>query len=236
MRSLLLTMGAAALLFTAGQTAQAQEPADDTAKIEAVKALHDATEALTKDLSEADKLHFYAIYNNYNLIKTVETVRGDVEMAVQSCGKENPDLKEKIATRFETWKAAVNPVLAEAQGHTENMVSVQEYAAAESIENIFTKIDAARTTAESQITKVPVTSPEACNFLHDKMDETQSHMVDLLRATLMSYPQTQGLEKAPETEEAKPAPETEEAPEAEPTPAPSETSPAEETEKPAEDL
>ncbi len=226
MRSLLLTMGAAALLLTAGQTAQAQEEKSENAKAEAVEALHNATKDITEDLDEADKLHFYAIYNNYNLIKTVETVRGDVEMAVQSCGKENPDLKEKIESRFEAWKAAVNPVLAEAQGHTDNMMNVQDYVPVESIENIFTKIDAARTSAEGQITKVPVTSPEACNFLHDKMDETQGHMVDLLRATLMSYPQAQGLEKSPE----------EKAPEGKPEEGPSETAPKEEAATPAEDL
>ena len=202
MRNFLVAMGAGALLFGAAMPAMAQ----DTAKAESVQALHEATAALTKDLTEPQKLHFYAIYNNYNLIKTVEIVRGDVEMAVDSCGKENPDLKDKIAGRFAAWKDEVNPILAEAQGHTDNMVIVQDYVPPESIENIFTKVDAARADAQAQVTKVPVTSLEACNFLHDKMDETQANMIKLLRASLMSYPQSLGTEKAAEkAAEDKPA-------------------------------
>ena len=78
--------------------------------------------------------------------------------------------------------------MSEAQGHLDNMVLVQTYAPAKDIRGVFKVMDDARDKAETEIKKIPVTTPEACQYLLDKMDETQENMVKILRLTLTSHP------------------------------------------------
>ena len=168
---------------------------DVQSKAEALRAQVDK---LAEGLKDDQKRHFLTIYGNYNLIKTVETVRGDVGRAVEACGEANPELKDKIAAKFADWKGDVNPVIEEAQSHLDNMVVVQDYLEAQQIHRLFRQIDETRHAVQGQVEKTPVTSAQGCNAMHDKMTETQETMVKLLRSTLVSFPQGLELEKVEE--------------------------------------
>ena len=156
---------------------------------EQIRTVYDMMEDLSKDLPERDQKHFYLIYTNYNLIQTVKMVQDDVEKAVKECGVNNPDMKTAMDERFKSWNDAVTPALAEADGNVDNMVAVQEYAQPGEIRKILKELDKTRKKSIKQIEKIPVTTPEACDYLRNKMDETQESMMGLLTATLAPFSQ-----------------------------------------------
>lgn len=191
-----------ALGFIPFSSALAQEKAEGEKKTSPVVEAYDA---FTKDFNDMDKRHFGVMYGNYNMVKVVETVRGSVDSAVKACGEKNPDMKEPLDTRFGKWKAAVEPVLKEAEVNINNMTFAQSYAPPEKIKEMFKLVDDTRAEQDSKVDKVPVTTPEACDFLLKQMDETQDNMVKLLNATLISLPHSMIEEDQKAAEEAKPA-------------------------------
>jgi hypothetical protein len=213
----------------------AAEEAPPPAGQQEAKALKEMVESLSSELPDEDKAHFMTIYGNYNLIKTVEIVRGDIALAVKACGEANPELKDEIATKFTTWAGAVDPVISEAEGHLENMIEVQEYLKAQQIKDLFVQVDETREAVQKQIEKKPVTSKAGCEVMRDKMDNTRENMVQLLRSTLISLPQlrfqgAQEVSAAVKAESVTP-PEMPEMPHREDDDLPAPTSPEEEDDK-----
>lgn len=143
-----------------------------------------------KKLQPRDQRHFQVLYMNYSIVGVVKTVRKDVGNAIDKCSENNPAMEKDLRKRFDQWEGALNPVLTEADGLVNNMLFVQEYAEPEEVRSIFKLIDDNRTQHENEIKKVPVTTPEACEYLLNKMDETQEKMVGLLKKTLVGLPQS----------------------------------------------
>lgn len=159
-----------------------------------------AAEEFTKDFDEASARHFTIVYSNYNMIKVVETVRDDVEMAVDKCTSVNPEMKDVLKSRYTTWTESIKPVLKEAEQNINTMVLSQDYTEPGEIRNFFKKIDKERDAQNREVQKVPVTTKEACEFLLNTMDSTQNQLIELLQATLVSTPQA--VQRALEEEEA----------------------------------
>lgn len=206
----------------AAETEKAAQPAKEEKKDEAApqvrsesaKKMYKSISKFAMNLEPAQMQHFYLTYNNYNLIKTVETVRGDVGKAVTACGENNPDMKDKLDSRYKKWSDALEPLYKESEANLNNMMIAQDYAEPEAIKDIFKQVDATRKETQGQFEKIPVTTPEACDYMLGKMDETQDTMLSLLRATLISYPQSIPGFVPPAAGEEKPA-EKPAAPEAE---------------------
>ena len=154
------------------------------------------TKKIAENLKPAEQKHFFLLYNNYNLIGTVKMVEGDVGNAIEACGKENPDMKEGLDTRFKEWKMAIDPVVKEAEINVNNMVIAQDYAKPEQIKKVFKGLDKTRMLASKQIEKTPVTTKDACEYLQEKMTDTQDNFVRLLKETLISVPQATPAENA----------------------------------------
>lgn len=174
-----------------------QEEAEN--RVKAADKVRAQVEDLAKDLKENERGHFLAIYNAHNLIQVVKIVQGDVGDAVKACGAENPDLKAGLEARYGDWKAAVDPILKEAEGNVDNMIAVQDYAKSRDIRQVLKTADKVRQETNQAVEKVPVTSVEACNYLRDKMDDTQDNLTKLLQSTLVSLPIA--LQQAPDDEE-----------------------------------
>jgi len=167
----LLTLIAAPITASAQEDAATQE--EPTREV-----LNRKLSELSKDLKTEENQHFRQIYSNYTLIGTVKGVRGDVQNAITACGENNPPMKADLNKRFGVWDAAVQPVLKEARGNLDNMILAQDYATKSEIDAILAQIDETRHHANNQIKKIPVTTPEACTYLLDKMDETQQTMTN----------------------------------------------------------
>jgi hypothetical protein len=181
MQKFVLGLAVIAALGTSAAYAQDKDKAQTSPLVEA----HDAFVA---DLNEANTRHFNILYSNYNIVQVVGEVEASIGKAVQSCGENNPDLKERMDTRLDEWSAAVEPVITDVNAHINNMLFAQEYAKPKAIKKIFKLIDKTRKEHRDSVEKVPVSSAEECEALIKRMDKTQDNMTQILRATLISLP------------------------------------------------
>ena len=216
MRAFLSVLSLLVLVFSFPAVAEEEVPGalekeDQAARNEI---LNKAAE-FAKDLDKTESRHFGVMYGNYNMISVVNTVRDHVEEAVEACGDENPDMEDEMDTRFDEWKAAVDPVIEQAEANVSNMILAQEYAEPRDLRGFFKDIDRARKERNEAVEKVPVTSVDACENLLVTMDDTQKNMVQLLQQTLVTLPQQIQLETEEAAEEKKAAEEAAEAEESE---------------------
>ena len=64
----------------------------------------------------------------------------------------------------------------------------QDYMPINEFGMIFGLIDEVRASDSSQFERIPLTTPEACEFMMSKMDETEQSMGQLLLVTQVSLP------------------------------------------------
>lgn len=165
-------------------------------RLDLVRDLEKKTNDIMENLPPDEKGHFAMILNNYNLLSTVGVVEDTVLTAVGSCKKENPEITEKIDARFSQWRSEIDAVRDEAQGHIDNMIIVQDYTDSGHILDILKLNDDIREETSKHYAqayeKVPITSIDACEDMIEKMDDTQTQLVGMLRSALIAMPlQTQ---------------------------------------------
>ncbi|MGH1399029.1 MAG: hypothetical protein ACRBCT_07435 [Alphaproteobacteria bacterium] len=159
------------------------------AEEDAAQSVRERINTMSADLNDNQKAHFMAVTGSSNLISVVKIVQDDVGNAVKACAKENPDLAGAIKGRHKEWQAALAPILKEAQANVDNMIKVQGYHKASDVRKLLKFMEEKRREKAADIDKVPVTTPEACEYLRNKMDETEDQLSELLRSTLVSLPQ-----------------------------------------------
>jgi len=155
---------------------------------EASESVQERVSAFTDNLDNVSQKHFFALYGSYNLIQVVNEVQAQVSDAVNKCGEANPDMKEGLEARYKDWDGAIQPILDDANANVDNMVVAQDYAKPREIKKIFKFVDKKRNLKDKEIETYPVTSPEACEYLLKKMDDTQENLTQLLQSTLVSLP------------------------------------------------
>lgn len=175
-----------------------------------LKKLNDLLRDMTIDMDKNNRRHFYMIYNNHNLIATVKYVRTKVSEAIDACSAENPDMEGALRDRFKVWTDAVDASMGEAEAYRDNMIEAQDYAKKSDIRDIMKQADKLRAETSEEVKTIPVTSKEACEYLLNKMDETQERMLAILRTTLITLPQALQNMPAEDAPEAKVEPATEE--------------------------
>ncbi len=143
---------------------------------------------IKKNLGQTELAHFGIIYGNYNIYSTVKAVHSDVENAVNGCIENNPEMEKQLSARWDVWQKSVNANKEEAWANINAMTLAQDYAPQENMKRIFALIDETRKANSSRFETIPVTTPEACEFMLSKMDETQENMNMMLIATIKSYP------------------------------------------------
>ncbi|PZO85373.1 MAG: hypothetical protein DI626_07580, partial [Micavibrio aeruginosavorus] len=145
----------------------------------------DAENALIAKLSAKDQESFFIMRNKHSIIRAVEVVERDVGAAVKSCGKANPDMKDKMTSRFDQWKDAVNPILDTARKSLEREINEQKIVDVGAAKNVLKLNDAAYKDGEKNMKKVPISTKEACEGLLASMNRTEDDMVTLLQQTLL---------------------------------------------------
>lgn len=172
-----------------------------------VKEWLDAENALIDPLSDKDKQSFYILRNKYSIIRVVRVVERDVESAVKACSKANPGMKEKMTTRFDQWKAGVNPIIDIAEKQLNKDLDAQKIVDVKKARNVLKLNDKAYEYSDGQITKKVVTSEEACQKLIESMDRTENNMIALLQKTLLPEStirnQSENIKKQQQKSEAK---------------------------------
>lgn len=145
----------------------------------------DAENALIDPLSDKNKESFFILRNKYSVIRVVGVVERDVGAAVKACGKANPDMKDKMDTRFKQWQGAVDPIIDTAKKTFDNDLKVQKIVDEKDARKVLKLSDEAFEYSDKMTTKQPVTSEEACQKLLDSMDRTEDKMIEILEATLL---------------------------------------------------
>lgn len=215
MISRLFLLSILSFLFVLSAPIYSVHAADDekVEKDEQFMSVHDRIKDLMKDFDELSEQHFYALYGSYNMIQVVEGVRGQVSGAVEKCIDANPDMKEALDTRYKEWDDALEPIVEDANANVDNMIAAQDYTKPRKIKKLLKYTDKMREEKSENLKKFPVTTPEACEYLRVKMDETQENLTALLQSTLVSLPQAMthdiANEKAKQEEAARVAAEKE---------------------------
>lgn len=70
-----------------------------------------AERKLVDTLPLANRETMYILRHKHGIIRTIGVARDEISGAVQSCGKENPEIKSDIDNRFSDWERAVLPLI-----------------------------------------------------------------------------------------------------------------------------
>ncbi len=173
--------------YAQDQAAQDQALSPDLAKAQS-EALRDKVSKILKGLNQEEAMHFLVMYSNYNMYSMVKAVSEDVKQAVDACIENNKEMEDELKKRYDKWIGSVGGKLKESYDNLKNMSLAQTYISQSEIESLFEMVDRVRAVNSSRFESVPVTTPEACEFMLSKMDETEESMKRILWATLMSYP------------------------------------------------
>lgn len=152
------------------------------------QALKDVVANLIPNLSRDEATHFLVMYKNYTMYSMVKAVSADVSGAVKACAKNNKGMADDLEERFAQWDKSVGATMKESLASINNMALAQSYLPQSDVKMIFKLVDDVRAVNSSRFETSPVTTPEACEFMMSKMDETQDSMGRLLKITLASYP------------------------------------------------
>lgn len=152
---------------------------------EPVQKWFDAENALIDPLSDRDKESFLLLREKYSIIKTIGIAEGDIGEAVKSCGKSNPDMKDKMEDRFKQWQGAVNPIIDTAKKQFDKDLAAQKVVDVKAAKNVFKLQDEAYAYNEKMTTKQYSTKKEHCESLLTSMDQTEDQMIKLLEQTLL---------------------------------------------------
>ena len=143
-----------------------------------LKELNDSLREMTINLDTNNRRHFFMIYNNHNMISTVKHVRDQVSNAIDACSENNPDMEQALRDRFELWTTAVNDKMTDAEAQRDNMIIAQDYTKPSEIRSILRQSDEIRDETNDAMEGVPVTTPEACEYLLNKIE--RSHIYNFL--------------------------------------------------------
>lgn len=160
---------------------EAKKPTADTP----VKKWIDAENAVIDKLKPREQETFLLIREKYSIIKTIGIAERDIGNAVKSCGKNNPDMKDKMDSRFKQWQNAVSPIINTAEKNLDKELESQKVVEVSEAKNIFKLQDEAYAYNDKMTTKEVVTTKEACQGLLDSMDRTEDDMISLLEKTLL---------------------------------------------------
>jgi len=145
----------------------------------------DAENAMIDGLKKKQKETVFILRNKHGVIRSVRVVDRDVGNAVKACGKENPEIRKDMDTRFKDWQNAVLPILDTAQDFLDKEIDSQKTVDAKELRSVLKLNDAAYAFGESKIEKMPVTEKEACRDLLKSMDRTEDQLITLLQDMLL---------------------------------------------------
>lgn len=175
---------AAAEVSTQGDENDGKSEADKAKE----EALTTKVSNIIQGLDLASLQHFTAIYANYTVLSTVRAIQSDVKDAVGGCASNNKSMETDLNTRHEKWSAALAPSVLQSETNINNMIIAQNYLPKEKFDDLFVLVDETRQKNSSEFEKTPVTTEDACKYLLGKMDETEKSLNEMLKATLVTYP------------------------------------------------
>jgi hypothetical protein len=112
-------------------------------------------------------------------------VRGEIEVAVKSCTKENPDIKEEMKSRFSDWEKAVIPLIKTAEKSLNREIKEQQAVHESDLRYILDLNNKAYEYSNSKIEKTPIHDIKSCQKLLVSLDKTEDNLIALLQEALL---------------------------------------------------
>lgn len=184
-KTALMTLLAVSCLTSPALAQKAKEVIVKPQKNTPVTEWMSAENKLIDTLNKAGKERFLIMRNKYSVIRTVNVVERDVGNAVQACGKNNPDIKATMDTRFKEWQGAVKPILKDADKFLQQEIDEQQLVYPSDFRHVLKLNDKAYEYTEGMVKKEVVTSKDACEKLFKSMDSTEDRLVELLQDILI---------------------------------------------------
>lgn len=156
------------------------QAADETAQAR----LDARTKTLMENMDENQLLQLASIRTAHGTIRAVENVEDSVKKAVSSCAEKNPDMKDRIQSRFDNWKLAIRPTLKKAESKLEKMILLQSFGKPSEVRGYLKLFDEAVAARDAAIKSVPITEKAECERLIGKMDETEESLTKLMTDSL----------------------------------------------------
>lgn len=135
---------------------------------------------IAKAENDNQKQQFSAINGAHGIIRTVENVQESLRRGVDSCSKNNPDMKKSLVADFETWKDAVRPVMKKANSKLNKMILLQSFAQPSEIRAYLKKFDLAVQYRDQGIKMIPVTDKADCANMQASLTKSQNDIVNLM--------------------------------------------------------
>lgn len=158
--------------------------AAETAKDNPLTRLDRKTEELMKGLDENQTLQFEKIRTAHGTIRAVNDVRASLERAVKSCTGTNPDLKDPMNARMQSWKNAVLPTVRQGENRLEKMILTQSFTRPSTVRAYLKTFDDAVKYQDNAFKEIPVSEIKACTSLMKNMDDSEKVMAKLITETL----------------------------------------------------
>lgn len=136
---------------------------------------------LAKALNDDQSKAVSQIMAGFDTMHKIRGAEDDVRKAVDSCSRHNPDMKEKMNDRFDKWKQAVDPVLAENEKDMKAVIETKIAGDPGKIKDYFDLVDKYETYEDTKIEKDPAASAKACEGLLGSMDRTQDTLAGLVK-------------------------------------------------------
>lgn len=149
-----------------------------------IQILKDRTDVILKDLDENQTRQFQAIRASYGTIRGVQDVRALLLRAVKACTEKNPELKDRLETRFANWTDTVDPVIRQGENRLDKMILLQSYAKPSEVRAYLQVFDEAVIWRTENAKTVPVSDKNGCEKMIQSMDSTQTELPELLTKTL----------------------------------------------------
>jgi hypothetical protein len=181
----------AAVPAKAAEAPAKTEPAKDKPALAAARQLNPANPwskkvnaqamALAKQLNDEQSQKVAEMMMGFDMLRQIRIVEKDVGKAVEECGKNNPDIKDKIASRFGKWKSAVDPALSQNENSMNAAIKAKVAGDPRKIRDYFDLIEKYGEYEEVTLNKHAVTSAEECERLLSSLDRTQIALTEVLQ-------------------------------------------------------
>jgi hypothetical protein len=168
----------------------------------------EAENAMIAPLNDDQKESVFILRNKHSIIRVIGVVERDIGNAVKACVEKNPDLKDRMETRFNQWKGAVLPIVETARKNLDKDIKAQSIVKPEEFKKVMKLNDKAFEYSDEQTIKTPVSEKSACEDLLSSMDDTEDRMITLLRETLLT--ESVIRERVEQLKKQEPAPEAKE--------------------------
>lgn len=170
---------------TAGAPVKEEIKSDNMTPVEALK---QNTDELLKDLSDDDLTFVYGARVRDGVIRAVEYTNKMVSGAVTECGIAQPDMKENLDSRYQSWWGVLEPLLKESEDYLNTTIEARNSVSADELKEHLKLVHEAAEYTNSKIEKQFVTDRDACEYLLVNMDLTENGLKTQLLKTMETIP------------------------------------------------